>query len=303
MHVCSLWLLLLHSVTGMVENQNQSSNAQSLNSDLSRSRNNFRSNSSKKILKDFLHDAPIPKSGPYFDMSALSNNITGLVGYTTYLKCRVKNLGNQTVSWIRHRDIHLLTVGRYTYTSDQRFEAIHLPHSDEWSLRIKYPQKKDSGIYECQISTTPPIGYSIYLSVEEALTKILGGPDLFIDMGSTINLTCLVEYTPEPPPIITWRHSNEEINFDSPRGGVSLVTVKGITTTSRLLIQNAKPEDSGEYSCIPSNSKLSSVRVHILNGEHPAAMHHGQGSMPMCSPVVSAFIVSITLLLALMNEG
>lgn len=77
------------------------------------------------------------------------------------------------VSWIRHRDIHLLTVGRYTYTSDQRFEAIHLPHSDEWSLRIKYPQKKDSGIYECQISTTPPIGYSIYLSVEGNVFLIL----------------------------------------------------------------------------------------------------------------------------------
>lgn len=69
------------------------------------------------------------------------------------------------VSWVRHRDIHLLTVGRYTYTSDQRFEAVHSPHSDEWSLRIKYSQLKDSGIYECQISTTPPIGYPIYLSV------------------------------------------------------------------------------------------------------------------------------------------
>ncbi|KAE9543193.1 hypothetical protein AGLY_003104 [Aphis glycines] len=69
------------------------------------------------------------------------------------------------VSWIRHRDIHLLTAGRYTYTSDQRFEAIHEPHSENWSLRIKYPQKKDSGIYECQISTTPPIGHPVYLTV------------------------------------------------------------------------------------------------------------------------------------------
>lgn len=69
------------------------------------------------------------------------------------------------VSWIRHRDIHLLTAGRYTYTSDQRFEAIHEPHSDNWSLRIKYPQKKDTGIYECQISTTPPVGHPIYLTV------------------------------------------------------------------------------------------------------------------------------------------
>lgn len=30
------------------------------------------------------------------------------------------------VSWIRHRDTSLLTVGRYTYTTDQRFESFHL---------------------------------------------------------------------------------------------------------------------------------------------------------------------------------
>lgn len=52
------------------------------------------------------------------------------------------------VSWVRHRDIHLLTVGRYTYTSDQRFEALHSPHTEEWTLRIRYAQRKDSGIYE-----------------------------------------------------------------------------------------------------------------------------------------------------------
>lgn len=69
------------------------------------------------------------------------------------------------MSWVRHRDIHLLTVGRYTYTSDQRFEAMHSPHTEEWTLRIRYAQKKDSGIYECQISTTPPIGHPVVLHV------------------------------------------------------------------------------------------------------------------------------------------
>lgn len=66
---------------------------------------------------------------------------------------------------MRHRDIHLLTVGRYTYTSDQRFEAMHSPHAEEWTLRIRYAQRKDSGVYECQISTTPPIGHFVFLNV------------------------------------------------------------------------------------------------------------------------------------------
>lgn len=76
-----------------------------------------------------------------------------------YLLCIIQ------VSWVRHRDIHLLTVGRYTYTSDQRFEAMHTPHSEEWTLQIRYPQKKDSGVYECQISTTPPIGLPVHLTI------------------------------------------------------------------------------------------------------------------------------------------
>uniref|UniRef100_A0A8W7Q3A0 Ig-like domain-containing protein n=1 Tax=Anopheles coluzzii TaxID=1518534 RepID=A0A8W7Q3A0_ANOCL len=69
------------------------------------------------------------------------------------------------VSWVRHRDIHLLTVGRYTYTSDQRFRAIHHPHTEDWSLQIKYPQHRDSGIYECQISTTPHMSHFVHLNV------------------------------------------------------------------------------------------------------------------------------------------
>jgi subtilase family serine protease len=36
--------------------------------------------------------------GPYFDLTA-SKNITALVGKTAYLNCRVKNIGNRTVSF------------------------------------------------------------------------------------------------------------------------------------------------------------------------------------------------------------
>lgn len=32
-------------------------------------------------------------------------------------------------------------------------------------LQLRYPQIKDTGIYECQISSTPPRGYPVYLSV------------------------------------------------------------------------------------------------------------------------------------------
>lgn len=44
--------------------------------------------------------------GPYFDVAA-SKNVTALVGTTAYLNCRVRNLGNKTVSGKRVRFIPL----------------------------------------------------------------------------------------------------------------------------------------------------------------------------------------------------
>ncbi|CAH2218222.1 jg879, partial [Pararge aegeria aegeria] len=39
--------------------------------------------------------------------------------------------------------------------------------------------------------------------------RILGGPDLHVDIGSTINLTCLIQFSPEPPAYIFWYHEDE----------------------------------------------------------------------------------------------
>ncbi|XP_018798646.1 PREDICTED: uncharacterized protein LOC108974964 [Bactrocera latifrons] len=256
---------------------------------------------SKRFFTDFLQDMPTPGTGgPTFD-TTVPTNITGLVGKTVKLTCRVKNLGNRTVSWVRHRDIHLLTVGRYTYTSDQRFEAMHSPHAEDWTLRIRYAQRKDSGIYECQISTTPPIGHSVYLNIVEPITEVIGGPELHINKGSTINLTCIVKFAPEPPPTVIWSHNREVINFDSPRGGISLVTEKGVVTTSRLLVQKAIQQDSGLYTCTPSNANPTSVRVHIVDGEHPAAMHHGHAT-PQVQPPPATLLLLLALLAVLLLQ-
>lgn len=59
---------------------------------------------SRKFRTEFLQELPTPGTGPYFDTSVPSN-LTGLVGKTAYLNCRVKNLGNRTVSPFRDRSI------------------------------------------------------------------------------------------------------------------------------------------------------------------------------------------------------
>ena len=51
--------------------------------------------------------------------------------------------------------------------------ASHFPRTEDWTLQVKYPQRRDSGIYECQVSTTPPIGHSMHLSVVGKFTSML----------------------------------------------------------------------------------------------------------------------------------
>ncbi|XP_033231650.1 peroxidasin homolog [Belonocnema kinseyi] len=238
------------------------------------------------------------KLEPSFDYSQPAN-VTALVGKTAYLTCRVQNLGDKTVSWIRARDIHILTAGGYTYTSDQRFQALHRKNSgqnnewSEWTLCIKWAQERDQGIYECQISTIPLMSYPFRLNVVVPTSSILGGPELYVGAGSTINLTCAIHFSWEPPAYIFWYYNDNVLSYDSPRGGVSVITEKGSdVTTSWLLIQAAQPSDSGEYSCKPSNANTASIRVHVLNGERPEAMQTGTAG-----PILSSSCLLVSLII------
>ncbi|XP_037783221.1 zwei Ig domain protein zig-8-like isoform X2 [Penaeus monodon] len=215
-------------------------------------------------------------------------NHTAYVGRQAELHCRVHSIGNRTVSWIRGRDLRILAVGRYTYTTDLRYEALHQAGTNQWTLRIKSVQPRDQGHYECQISTKPVKAFNTFLTVLEPRIEILGSPDLYVHKASMINLTCILHNLPEPPAYVLWYHSNtfhsnRNISYSSTRGGVSLIVEKGPTTISHLLIQSARVEDAGVYTCVPSNHNATSVTLHVLNGEEPAAMHKNS-SLPHTRP-------------------
>ncbi|XP_068244866.1 zwei Ig domain protein zig-8-like [Palaemon carinicauda] len=194
----------------------------------------------------------------------------------------------ERVSWIRQRDLHILTVGRYTYTTDERYEVIHALGSKDWILKIKYAQVRDTGYYECQVSTKPVRTYVVKLNIFAPHAEIIGSPDMHVDKGSTINLTCIIAHSPEPPNYIYWYHNGKVISYDSPRGGITSVTERSNTTTGYLLIQNAQPADTGNYSCSPSNTAATSLRVHVLNGETPEAVQTNRGGTILPSASFSA---------------
>ncbi|CAK9813809.1 hypothetical protein ANTPLA_LOCUS7989 [Anthophora plagiata] len=66
---------------------------------------------------------------------------------------------------MRKRDMHILSAGILMYTSDLRFQVIHPDKSENWTLQIKSPQDRDSGVYECQVSTEPKMSLNYSLNV------------------------------------------------------------------------------------------------------------------------------------------
>lgn len=65
------------------------------------------------------------------------------------------------ISWIRRRDWHILSSGAQLYTNDERFAILHTPGSNMWTLQIKFVQRRDHGMYECQVSGREGLGWAI----------------------------------------------------------------------------------------------------------------------------------------------
>ena len=70
------------------------------------------------------------------------------------------------VSWMRRRDLHILTSGGQTYTSDPRVSLLRQGKlGNSWTLKIMTAGKKDEGAYECQVNTEPKMTVTLYLTV------------------------------------------------------------------------------------------------------------------------------------------
>lgn len=208
-----------------------------------------------------------------FEEKAIPKNITAQVGLPVYLHCIVEPIGDKMVSWIRLRDFHLLTVGLFTYSSDSRFVIRHgTLQPNDWALQIKHVTPKDEGLYECQVNTDPPRSQYFYLKVLVPYTRISGsGNDIIVSAGSTINLTCIISQSPNPPSYVFWYHNDRMINYDLKNEGLGQVSltkdpIQSDTLISRLTLRNARYNSSGNYTCAPFNIEPSSIYLHVLQG-------------------------------------
>ncbi|XP_055695746.1 fibroblast growth factor receptor 3-like [Lutzomyia longipalpis] len=234
---------------------------------------------------------------PFFEEPLAAANITTQLGSHVHLHCRVNDLREKTVSWVRRKEdqLQLITFGRHTYSSDSRYQLEYQPPND-WQLLIQFANERDEGHYECQVSSHPPLVFLVYLTVVVPRVEIVderggAGADKFYKAGSTIELKCVITKVPQPTTYVTWKHGQRMLNYDTSRGGISVKTdLKIGGAVSRLYIANANRYDSGNYTCALADVAMNTVTVHVLNGENPAAMQHG-GS-PRWTPIAWATVFS-----------
>ena len=90
------------------------------------------------------------------------------------------------------------------------------------AIAWKYYNKDIFYMFNTYICLT--IFYFIFLILEPK-TQVVGEPDIFVDIGSMLNLSCVVSFTERPPIHVQWLHNGIEVSFRGPRNGVSVSLV------------------------------------------------------------------------------
>lgn len=221
-------------------------------------------------------------SSPEFD-SHVPANLTVQQGDTAYLSCRIFNIGNRSVSWVRGRDSHIITVDEETFISDDRFVSLKKAKESLWTLKIKYVSARDAGQYECQVSTVPKVSRWIDLVVVVPKVRIFGGPDIYVREGSSLQLECVISQTIVSPKFVVWEYNGDLVP------GSSFIKVQDSpsTSSSTLSVGRVTRYQAGNYSCHPDNLHPATISLHVLSkdGEHlpitgsAGSLHPRNGSL------------------------
>ncbi|KAM8704607.1 hypothetical protein ACLKA7_009118 [Drosophila subpalustris] len=207
-------------------------------------------------------------------------NVTAQMGNHAYMPCQIHRLSDKPVSWVRLRDGHIISVDETTFIADERFQSIFQEdHDYTWSLQIKYVAPSDAGWYECQMATEPKLSAKVHLEVITPKTELIGDQSRFVKAGSKVALHCIVRGTLDPPKYIIWFRGQKKISESDERTGWYTQLDRNIfgtvadnqNTIGSLIIPFVRKEDSGNYTCQPSNSVSVSVDLHVLSGEYSAS--------------------------------
>eukprot|EP00095_Tigriopus_kingsejongensis_P011330 maker-scaffold195_size270011-snap-gene-1.16 protein:Tk11330 transcript:maker-scaffold195_size270011-snap-gene-1.16-mRNA-1 annotation:"hypothetical protein KGM_18218" len=175
------------------------------------------------------------------------------------------------LSFVRRKDFHILSNGHTLFTNDPRIEIIHRAKTIDWILRIKEASFADAGNYDCQVSLKSGLHRLPFeLHVVSPKAVIMGSSEFHLDRGSTLSLSCTVKQATTDTQFVFWYHGNRMINYDrNDRISVQTLSSKDKKqTNSTLIIRNADPSQSGNFTCQPSNALGASIQVFVSEDRH-----------------------------------
>ncbi|XP_061174323.1 hemicentin-1-like [Saccostrea echinata] len=197
-------------------------------------------------------------------------NYTAVAGETAVLYCAVTNLGTKTVTWRKASPSVPLTVGLFTYYGDPRFQTHHVIHKSQWNLHIRNVSMRDSGGYECQVSTrTRDIRRAFFLSVREQTSSIHITGDTYVNKNEKLVLFCNASSDSYPPDELDWFMNGLKILTD-PEEGIKItnsVSLKRRTIWSKLVIEHAHMNHGGTYICRTSDKLVTNIKVNVLSDD------------------------------------
>ncbi|MPC25662.1 hypothetical protein E2C01_018784 [Portunus trituberculatus] len=97
-----------------------------------------------------------------------STNVTARLGSKAILRCRLDHLQDpEQAVWIRVRDQNWLSQGRHKVVANENRIAVDFANEElkYYRLFLKDVRREDEGAYECNLSTTPAVRQTIWLTV------------------------------------------------------------------------------------------------------------------------------------------
>ncbi|KYQ49715.1 hypothetical protein ALC60_11211, partial [Trachymyrmex zeteki] len=223
-------------------------------------------------------DSAFGKFGPYFEDGDREINVTARIGSTVLLDCKIGMLGDKKVTWLQHNKdfFRLLTVGRTPYSNDQRI-SLNFRYPSNWRLQILYANPRDSGLYQCQVATHPPLVKKINVVVTAPTLTIsddsgrIVSKERHLKAGSVLRLRCeardVLESLNES---VVWTRGDETLTEDISENRTTEISAgkEVLVIVSTLIVERASPRHAGNYSCMVPGKAKTTVAVHVLNGEY-----------------------------------
>lgn len=108
---------------------------------------------------------------------------------------------------------------------------------------------------------------SIYFYLPFNFIRVLNAFSFFL-FRISVCVSFHPKQSPTPPQYVYWQKNDRMINYDDSRRDISIDTIPGLRTQSRLIIREPQTTDSGNYTCSASNTEPASIYVFVSKGKY-----------------------------------